>query len=242
MKQFFLSFVVSISACSLWAQTPKGTAVFNNHARFVMPFADGGAYPANLDYRLRLIGFGKEATTFGGGKQGADGQVDFTWGQILQFDVAAADFAAFNSANSFSLSLKNGFTNSKANITIYASVVQYREVPVNEKAPSTMMEDQNGAGAANRWFAHQTPHKPGGPMISLGSFTPTENGELTIAGNRALNQLLSGTEFKQGRTAIYLAIVHTNNISWAPPGVTSGEPPVSTVFTGSTIQALPSLP
>jgi hypothetical protein len=242
MKHVFTFFVFSVSALSSWAQLSQPAATFSNHARFRILFADGGAYPASIDYELDTATFGKGAVTFGGGQQGEDGQPDFTWGQVVQFDVAPDDFAAFNAATAFSVLLQNAFTNPEANITVYASVVQLKEIPVNEAAPQTIMEDGSGSGAVNRWFQHQTPHKPGGPMTLLGSFTPTANGELTLTGNQALNTLLSGTTFDVDTTAIYLVFVNTETMIWAPPGVQAEDASKPSVFTGSRIVPAAVLP
>lgn len=243
MKKFLLSLALTCSVFSLEAQEAAGTASFSEHARFLTAFSDGGAYPASLDYTLKKSGFGKGSTTFGGGKQGKDGNPDFTWGQIVQFDVPPEQFEAFNAGREFTLTIRNGFKNSQAQISVYASVVQLKEIPGNQGSTvGSIMKDVSGSGAVNRWFANQTPHKPGGPMVSLGSFTPTENGEWAIQGNRALNDLLSGTTFHAERAAIYLVFVNTSRIHWAPPGISSGEPPQVSVFKGSTIRVMPLLP
>jgi hypothetical protein len=205
-------------------------ADFNNHARIQTYWADGGAYPSTIDYSLGTVIMSKGSTTFGGGSQGSDGSADFTWGQITQFDVGASDYAAWNSATSFTLTLTNGFTSTSANVSIYASTVQLKDAPGNSGSADNIMVDIDGSGAVNRWFQDQTPHQSGGPMTSLGSFTPTADGLLTISDNAALNTLLGGTTFDANTDQIYVHFVNNTSPSdWAPP---SG-------FSGSTITAVP---
>ncbi|GEM_PF-2979031 len=214
---------------ALWASP---VASFNNHARAQIYFADGGAYPSSVDYSLGTVNFGKGSSTFGGGQQGSDGNPDFTWTQIVQFDVDPAGFADFNAATEFSLSIQNGFTNTNVDVSVYASTLPLNSNSIvgNGSAPVTLMADVNGSGAVNRWFQDQTPHQPGGPMASLGSFTPSADGLLTISNNAALNSLLSGTSFDASTPAIYLSFVNNSSpADWAPPGG----------FSGSTLTAIP---
>jgi hypothetical protein len=174
------------------------------HARFQTPFPSGdtAGFPGNIDYSLRsTFGFGKGSDTFGEGTP-----VDFTWSQILQFTVTSADYAAFNSATDFSLTI-NG-TPATRSFDMFASVVQYRDISGNSASPYTMMEDVSSAGAADRWFLDQTPGESGGPMTSLGSFSNT-GGTVSITGSSALNTLLSNYTFDEtlGNEAIYVTLV-----------------------------------
>jgi hypothetical protein len=216
-------------------QADEGVAAFNNHARVQTYWADDGAYPSTIDYSLGTVTMSKESVTFGGGTQGSDGNPDMTWGQVAQFDVDGADYDVWNSRRTFTITLTNAFTTTSASISIYASTVQLKDIPLNAGAADNIMADQDGSGAVNRWMQNQTPHQSGGPMTFVASFTPTADGLLTIEDNSALNTLLGDTTFDADTDQIYLCFVNTGpTIYWAPPGGFAGSsiavgPPQGTV-------------
>jgi hypothetical protein len=235
MKKIIIATTLaSVAALPLLAQT---IASSEGQARYQIAYGTG--YPG--DVTGEGAGFATAQTSFAGGNG------SFTRGQVSQYAVQSADYAAFNAATDFSISLSAAPT---VAYELWASTRQFGGSgdsfvdslmdattgnPLSTHAPAFIngMDAYPGSGA-------------GGNATYIGDFS---GGTTTIAGNVALNTLLSGTTFdstfdSQGDHEIYLFFV-SNSLesfeSFTPGGSITAVPEPSSYALLAGMLALASI-
>jgi hypothetical protein len=171
------------------AQTTVGVT---GNGRFVTPYPSGdpGGYPGNIDYDLKAsMSWGPDSNTL------STGDGTFKWSQLLQFDIAGADVAAFNAANSFQLEIVNGPSGTGQSFSYYASTMQLRDLAPTAD-PQDIYNALGGAGSVTTYLKGVVPGEPGSPAVYLGSYdTKPTGGSLTISGNAAFDKMVRDTVF-----------------------------------------------
>lgn len=180
MKKTLFSLLLGLflAGSSAYAQI---VATFDNHARFQSQYS--GSYPSGINGSASM---GLAANTYGSGNGSS-----FYWAQLGQYTVAAADFAAFNSATSFTLNLADAPGADGGGIhdfSLYASVVGLNTFVGNGVMAAVAQGGSPGTAAAN-WLSARSPGS--GDAVFIGDFA---SGTSTIS-NAALDSLLSDNVF-----------------------------------------------